>query len=102
MNPLMKNFVVNSLNCNNNSFSAVMNVNNCDVRFQLDSGAQTNTIHQKNVRKKQGRSSTSTLRVYYSAPLKTFGEVHLCVTNPKSNEVMNVTFAVVSNKLQSL
>lgn len=26
----------------------------------------------------------------------------LCVTNQKSNEVMNDTFVVVSNKLQSL
>lgn len=46
--------------------------------------------------------SSSTLRVYDSTPLKTLGEVDLPVTNPKSNEVMNVTFAVVSNKLQSL
>lgn len=48
------------------------------------------------------RPSSSTLRVYDSTPLKTLGEVDLPVTNPKSNEVMNVTFAVVSNKLQSL
>lgn len=93
---------VNSLNCNNNSLTAVMNVNNCDVRFQLDSGAQTNTIQKKYVRKEQVRPSSSTLRVYDAAPLKTLGEVDLCVTNPKSGEVVNVTFAVVSNKLQSL
>lgn len=79
-----------------------MNANNCSIRFQLDSGAQTNTIQKKYVRKEQVRPSSSTLRVYDSTPLKTLGEVDLPVTNPKSNEVMNVTFAVVSNKLQSL
>lgn len=68
----------------------------------MDSGAQTNTIQKKYVRKEQVRPSSSTLRVYDSTPLKTLGEVDLPVTNPKSNEVMNVTFAVVSNKLQSL
>lgn len=79
-----------------------MNVISCSVRFQLDSGVQTNTTEKRFVRKEQVRPSSSTLRVYDSAPLKTLGEVDLQVTNPKSNEVMNVTFAVVSNKLRSL
>ena len=88
-----------SLNCNNNSLTAVVNVNKC-VHFQLDSGAQTNTIRKKYVREEQGRQLSSTLRVYGSASLKTLGEVGLCVTNLKSNEEMYVTFTFVSNKLQ--
>ena len=69
----------------------------------MDSGAQTNNIQKKYVRKEQVRPSSSTLRVYDSAPLKTLEEVDLCVTNPKFNKVMDViTSAVVSNKFQSL
>lgn len=93
---------LNAVHANKTTLTAVMNANNCSIRFQLDSGAQTNTIQKKYVRKEQVRPSSSTLRVYDSTPLKTLGEVDLPVTNPKSNEVMNVTFAVVSNKLQSL
>ncbi|XP_062621337.1 uncharacterized protein K02A2.6-like [Saccostrea cucullata] len=93
---------LNVVNCNKTTLTAVMSLNNCDVRFQLDSGAQINTLQKKYVRKDQVRPSASTLRVYDSAPLKTLGEVDLPVTNPKTKEVMNMTFAVVSNKLQSL
>lgn len=89
---------LNAVHANKTTLTAVMNANNCSIRFQLDSGAQTNTIQKKYVRKEQVRPSSSTLRVYDSTPLKTLGEVDLPVTNPKSNEVMNVTFAVVSNK----
>lgn len=86
---------LNAVHANETTLTSVMNVNNCSIRFQLDSGAQTNTIQKKYVRKEQVRPSSSTLRVYDSTPLKTLGEVDLPVTNPKSNEVMNVTFAVV-------
>lgn len=75
-----------------------MNVND----LHLDSVAQTNTIQKKYVCKEQVRPSSSTLCVYDSVPLKTLGKAKQPVTNPKSNEVMNVTFAVVSNKLLSL
>ena len=44
---LLKNFGL--LYCNNNSLIAVINVNNCDIRFQLDIGTQTNTIEKKYV-----------------------------------------------------
>lgn len=72
--------------------------------IQLDSSVQTNTIQKKFVLKEQVRPSPSIICVcvYDSAPLKSLGEVDLQVTNLKSNEVMNVTFAVVGNKLQSL
>lgn len=39
---------VNSLNSNNNSLTTVMNVNNCDVRFQLDSGC-ANQYHSEEI-----------------------------------------------------
>ena len=60
--------VVNSLNCDSNSFTTVMNVNNCDVRFKLDNGAQSNTVQKKYVRKKQVLPSSSTFHVFNSAP----------------------------------
>lgn len=47
MSHLLKNFGL--LYYNNNSLTAVINVNNCDIRFQLDIGTQTNTIEKKYV-----------------------------------------------------
>lgn len=83
-----------------NTLTAVMNMNNCSVH--VDSGKQTNTIHKKYVRKEQVRPSSSTLCVIDLTPLKTLRVVHLPVSNPKSNKVMHITFAVVCNELQSL
>lgn len=77
-----------------------MNMNNCSVH--VDSGKQTNTIYKKYVRKEQVRPSSSTLCVIDSTPLKTLRVVDLPVSNPKSNKVMHITFAVVCNELQSL
>lgn len=62
--------VVNSLICNNNSLSAVMKVNNCDVCFHLNTAAKTNTNQKNYVRKEQVRPSSSTLSVDDSTPLE--------------------------------
>lgn len=71
-------------------------MNNCSVRFQLDSGAQINTI-QKFVRKEQIRLSSSTLCIWLST-YETLGKADIQFTNPKSNEMIYIIFAVVSNK----
>jgi hypothetical protein len=55
---------LNVVNSNKTTLTAIMNVSNCDVRFQLDSGAQTNTIQRKYVRKEQVCPSSLILRVY--------------------------------------
>ena len=62
-----------------------MNVNNCDIRFQVDSGAQTSTVQRKYVRKEQVCPSSSALSVYDAAPLKTLGEVDLFVIITNQN-----------------
>lgn len=73
-------------------------MNNCtsSVRFQLDSGAQINTI-QKFVRKEQIRLSSSTLCIWLST-YETLGKADIQFTNSKSNEMIYIIFAVVSNK----
>lgn len=71
-------------------------MNNCSVRFQLDSGAQINTI-QKFVRKEQIRLSSSTLCIWLST-YETLGKADIQFTNPKSNKMIYIIFAVVSNK----
>ena len=40
---------------------ALMQVNGCEVRFQLDSGADVNTISQKFVKKSQVKSTSQKL-----------------------------------------
>jgi hypothetical protein len=44
--------------------TALMNVNDCEVRFQLDSAADVNTICKKFVRKDQVRPTSITLRMW--------------------------------------
>ena len=43
------------------SLTALMQVNGCEVRFQLDSGADVNTIYQKFVKKSQVKSTSQKL-----------------------------------------
>ena len=43
---------------------ATMVVNDCNVKFQVDTGAEINTINQKFVRKSQVKGNTSTLRMW--------------------------------------
>lgn len=74
------------------------NVNNWSVRFQLDSGALILNTIQKFVLKEQIRPSSSTLCIWLGT-YETLGKADIQFTNPKSNEMMNIIFAVVSNKL---
>ena len=82
--------------------TARMNVNNCEVVFQLDSAADVNTICQRYVKKEQVRPTTQNLIMWNKSNVKPLGEVVLCVTNPKNGEESEVTFTVVSNKLSCL
>lgn len=54
---------LNAVYGNKTTLTAVMIVNNCSIRSQLDSGAETNTTHQKYVRIVQVRPSSTTLCV---------------------------------------
>ena len=50
--------------------TAPMNVNDCEVCFQLDSAADVNTICKKFVRKDQVRPTSITLRVWNKISMK--------------------------------
>jgi hypothetical protein len=50
--------------------TALMNVNDCEVRFQLDSAADVNTICKKFVRKDQVRPTSITLRQPFGLPIQ--------------------------------
>lgn len=58
-----------------NTSSALMEINKCDVRFQLDSGADVNTIQKKFVRKEQVRKCSKTL--FNKSSLTPLGETTL-------------------------
>ena len=79
-----------------------MVVNDVDVKFQVDTGAEINTINQKFVRKSQVKGNTSTLRMWNKTTMKPLGEVTLPVTNPKTDNVHEVRFIVVPNDFQNL
>ncbi|CAC5397951.1 unnamed protein product [Mytilus coruscus] len=74
-----------------------MNVNDCDVRFQLDSAADVNTICKRYIRKEQVKLSTITLRMWNKTPMKPIGEVHLKLINPKNGDETMATLVVVPN-----
>ncbi|KAK3091320.1 hypothetical protein FSP39_018897 [Pinctada imbricata] len=84
------------------NIKAHMIVNNTDVHFQLDCGAEINTICMKYVKKEQVRPTSAVLRMYNNTKLGPLGETDLKVTNPKNKETFMLKFIVVSNKLQSL
>lgn len=46
---------ITALHANKTKLTAVMNVNRCSIRFQLNSGAQSNTIQKEYVRMEQVR-----------------------------------------------
>ncbi|VDH99725.1 Hypothetical predicted protein [Mytilus galloprovincialis] len=79
------------------NISALMNVNDCDVRFQLDSAADVNTICKRYIRKEQVKPSTITLRMWNKTPMKPIGEVHLKLINPKNGDETMATLVVVPN-----
>ena len=85
-----------------NTVTALMCVNGCDVKFQLDSGAEVNTICQKYVRQNQVKPSKYKLTMWNKSKLIPVGEAILPVTNPHTGEVADVNFTVVDNGLTCL
>lgn len=82
--------------------TALMKVNDCNVRFQLDSAADVNTICQQHVRKEQVKPSTTRLVMWNKSKMKPLGEACLQVFNPQTEQTMPVTFTVVQNGLTNL
>lgn len=72
-----------------------MMVNDCEIRFQLDSGADVNTIQKKYVRKDQVQNCSKTLRMFNKSSLKPLGETTLSLKNVKTGEKNKITFVIV-------
>ena len=82
--------------------TATMTVNEQNVKFQVDTGAEINTINQKYVRKTQVKKRHTKLKRWNKIIANSLGEVELKVINPMSDETHSVNFLVVRNEFQSL
>ena len=79
-----------------------MQVNHCDVRVLLDTGADVNTITQRYVHKQQVRLSSGNLIMWNGSKMSPVCATKLTVTNPKTHEKHEVDFVVVQNDLTCL
>ena len=86
----------------NSKITASVKVNDCDVKFQIDTGAEINTICQKHVKKTQGKNKTTVLRMWNKSTWNSLGEATLKVTNPLNNEENDVNFVAVRNGSECL
>ena len=82
--------------------TALMRINECDVRFLLDSAADGNTICAKFVKKHQLLPSKQKLTMWISSTMRPLGEAVLDVVNPKKEQSAAVHFTVVDNGYTSL
>ena len=82
--------------------TAMIQVNNCDVRFQLDTGADINTINQRFVRKEQVRKTNEKLVMLNGTTITPKGIVRLPIRNLKTGNTEDVDFVVVENSLMCL
>ncbi|XP_068224775.1 uncharacterized protein [Palaemon carinicauda] len=87
---------------NSNRLTALLIVNDTEVRFHLDTGADVNAICQRYVKKDQVRPTSVKLAMWNKSKLSPIGETTLNVKNPKNDEIRSVTFIVVSNDLMCL
>lgn len=85
-----------------NKVIANMIVNDCEIKFQVDSGAQVNTICQKYVKKEQARETSLKLRMWNKTSMNSLGESTLPMKNPKTEEVHEVNFVIVPNDYECL
>ena len=77
--------------------TAVMTVNDCDVRFQLDSAADVNTISQCHVGKEQCKPTKVRLNMWNKTNMKPLGEADLTVINARTKEKHQLRFIIVPN-----
>ena len=82
--------------------TALLQVNGCEVRFQLDSGADVNTICQKFVKKSQLKSTSQKLIMWNKTKVTPLGQVTLGILNPKNTQLCETDFIVVPNDFSCL
>ena len=85
-----------------NRVFAKMSVCNREVVFQLDSGAETNTIGEQYVDCELVRPTSKTLRTWNGSQVRPVGEATLAVLNPRTNETHTTDFIVVPNGFSNL
>ena len=79
-----------------------MQVNGCEVRFQLDSAANVNTTCLKFVKKSQLKSTSQKLIMWNKTKVTPLGQVTLGILNPKSTRLCEADFIVVPNDCSCL
>jgi len=72
-----------------------MKLNDCDIRFQLDTGADVNIITSKFVRKEQVIPTKITLAMWNGLKSQTLGEATWDVCSLKDYSIHRVKFIVV-------
>ena len=82
--------------------TALLRINDTNVRFQLDTGADINTINKRFVRPEQIYPTQKMLTMWNKTKLKPEGEATLNVTNPKNAMTHSVKFMVVNDSLNCL
>lgn len=81
---------------------AIMKILNNNVKFQLDSGAEVNTICLRHVNSSLVTATQRKLVTWNGAPVSPVGETKLKVTNPVTDESRDVLFVVVPDNLSNL
>ena len=77
-----------------------MNVNNQDVKFQIDTGSSVNIIPERYINENNEiKPSDIKLRTWTNNDYKPIGECRIVVINPKNNKKYNVKFTVCNNNL---
>ena len=87
-------YTVNKSEQERKRLTAMLSVNNCDVRFQIDTGADVSTICKRFVRKEQVRPCSRTLIMWNKSTVNIAGETTFEVVNSKTNEVFVKYYAL--------
>lgn len=101
------NFVFINMNLKNRRNRKIktystLQIDGCQVRFQLDTAADVNTIQRQYIRKEQVVGTTTKLVMWNGTKMKPLGETTLTATNPKTGTEHKVKFIVVKNKFTCL
>ncbi len=82
--------------------TAKLGVNGCHIRFQMDTGAEVNTICQRFVHKEQVQSTKVKLVMWNDTKVKPLGEAKIPILNVWTGEHHTAVFIVVPNNLNCL
>ena len=95
-------FWIGCLHADGKRLYAMMGVNDQQVKFQLDSGAETNTVCEKYVPYNQIRPTHHKLVVWNGSRVDPVGETTLKLTNPVNQSEYSADFVVVNNNFTNL